>query len=44
MLRFRLKFVALYYYVNLLAYRPEVKGVYPNARDMYPFKYIYVEK
>ncbi|OQA01785.1 MAG: Periplasmic oligopeptide-binding protein precursor [Planctomycetes bacterium ADurb.Bin412] len=37
-------FMALYYYVNLLAYRPEVKGVYPNARDMYPFKYIYVEK
>ena len=34
----------LYYYVNLLAFRPEVKGLYPNARNMYPFKYIWVEK
>ncbi len=32
------------YYVNLNAYRPEVKGIYENGRDLHPFKYIYVEK
>ncbi|MBN1764774.1 MAG: peptide ABC transporter substrate-binding protein [Sedimentisphaerales bacterium] len=34
----------LYYYVNLQSYRPQVKGLYMNARDKHPFKYIYVEK
>jgi len=32
-------FLPLYYYVNALAYRPEVQGIYPNARNMHPLKY-----
>jgi len=34
----------LFYYVNLLAYRENVKGVYPNARDLHPLKWIYVNR
>lgn len=37
-------FLPVYYYVNLLAYREHVKGLYLNAREMHPFKYIYVDK
>ena len=36
-------FLPIYYYVNLMSYRPVLKGMYPNARDMHPFKYVYVE-
>ena len=31
----------LYYYVSIMAYGPQVKGIYPNARQMHPLKYIY---
>lgn len=34
----------IYYYVNLTALRPDVRGFYPNAREMNPWKYIYLEK
>jgi len=34
----------LFYYVNLLAYRDNVKGIYPNARDLHPLKWIYVDR
>ena len=34
----------IYYYVNLMAYRNQVKGIYSNPRDMHPFKYIFVER
>jgi oligopeptide transport system substrate-binding protein len=30
----------IFYYVNLHAYRPEIQGIYPNPRDMHPYKYI----
>jgi oligopeptide transport system substrate-binding protein len=32
----------IYYYVNLLAFRDSVRGIHPNARNMFPFKYIHV--
>jgi len=40
----QMPFLPIYYYVNLAAYRKDVKGIYPNPREMYPFKYIYKEK
>jgi len=40
----QMPFLPIYYYVNLLAYREQVKGMYLNAREMHPFKYIYVDK
>ncbi len=33
----------LYHYINLMAIKPYVKGLYPNARDIHPFKNIYIE-
>ena len=32
----------LYYYINLLAYHPDVHGIHPNPRNMYSFKHMYV--
>jgi len=40
----QLPFLPVYYYVNLLAYKEQLKGMYLNAREMHPFKYIYVDK
>ncbi len=34
----------LFYRVDVLAFRPNVKGLYTNARDTHPLKYIYVER
>ena len=34
----------IYYYVNITGYRPHLKGVYPNPRDRYLFKHIYIEE
>jgi len=34
----------LFHYVNLMAYKPYVKGLYSNPRDIQPFKYISVVK
>lgn len=34
----------LYYYVNLGAFRLDVRGIYENARNMHPFKTIAVNK
>jgi ABC-type oligopeptide transport system substrate-binding subunit len=34
----------LYHYVNLMAFRDEVTGIYCNAREMHPFKYIKVNE
>jgi oligopeptide transport system substrate-binding protein len=33
----------IFYYVNIAAFRPNLKGAIPNPRDRYLFKYIYVE-
>ncbi len=33
----------LYFEVNLLAFRPGVKGIWPNARNVFPTKFIYKE-
>ncbi|MBN2375985.1 MAG: peptide ABC transporter substrate-binding protein [Sedimentisphaerales bacterium] len=33
----------LYFEVNLLAFRPEIKGIWPNARNVFPSKFIYKE-
>jgi len=40
----QMPFLPIYYYVNLAAFREDVKGIYLNPRKMYPFKYIYKEK
>lgn len=40
----KLPILPLYYYVTIMAYRPEVKGIYPNARQMHPLKYIYTTR
>ena len=34
----------IFHYVNLQAFRTEVKGLYPNARNMHPFKHLYVDR
>lgn len=34
----------IYYYVHVHAFRPNVKGLYLNARDTHPLKYVYVER
>ncbi|MCF7958213.1 MAG: peptide ABC transporter substrate-binding protein [Phycisphaerae bacterium] len=34
----------LFNYVSVMAFRENVKGIHPNPRDMYPYKYIRVEK
>jgi oligopeptide transport system substrate-binding protein len=34
----------LFYRVDVLAFRPNVKGLYTNARDTHPLKYVYVER
>ena len=36
--------IPIYYYVNIEAFRPEIKGLYMNANYKHPFKYIYKEK
>ena len=36
-------FLPLYQYVNVYAWRPSVKGIYPNPRMQFPIKYIRVE-
>ena len=34
----------IYYYVNIMGFRENVRGVYPNARDKFPFKYMHIAK
>lgn len=34
----------IYYYVNMMAHKDRIKGIYLNPRDLHPFKYIYVQK
>ncbi len=36
--------IPVYYYVNIEAFRPEIKGLYSNANNKHPFKYIHKEK
>lgn len=36
----QLPFLPLYHYVNLMAFRPNTVGLYPNARNLYLFKYL----
>lgn len=44
LMREQLPILPIYYYVNLTALQPEVRGFYPNAREINPWKYIYLEK
>ena len=44
LMREQMPILPIYYYVNLTALQPEVRGFYPNAREMNPWKYIYLEK
>ena len=44
LLQEQMPILPLYYYVNVHAFRPNVKGLYTNARDTHPLKYIYVER
>jgi len=39
-----LAILPLYVYVQVYAWGPEVKGIYPNPRIEFPLKYIYVER
>jgi len=36
--------IPLYYAVSEEMYRPNVKGIYSNFRNVHPFKYIYIER
>ncbi|UCD29883.1 MAG: peptide ABC transporter substrate-binding protein [Planctomycetota bacterium] len=40
----QLPILPLYGYVLVYAWRPNVKGIYPNPRDHFPLNYIYVER
>jgi len=44
LLQDQMPIMPIYYYVNVHAFRPNVKGLYTNARDTHPLKYIYVER
>ena len=39
-----LPIIPLYYAVSEEMYRPNVKGIYSNFRNVHPFKYIYIER
>ncbi len=39
-----LPILPIYFYVNITGFRDNVKGVYANARDLYPFKHIFIDK
>ena len=43
LLQEQMPILPIYYYVNVHAFRPNVKGLYTNARDTHPLKHIFVE-
>ena len=40
----RLPILPLYVYVQVYAWRPNVRGIYPNPRTHFPLQYIYAER
>jgi oligopeptide transport system substrate-binding protein len=44
LLQHEMPILPLFYRVDTLAFRPNVKGLYTNARDTHPLKYIYIER